>query len=72
MVVDGSLAGMVASNLRIDTGADRTVVRQDYSRKSLIQTSVIRTHRSTERYAKPHPPQLLIKKKIFFFFLLSS
>ena len=30
MVVDGSLAGMVASNLRIDTGADCTVVRQDY------------------------------------------
>ena len=30
MVVDGCLAGMVARNLRIDTGADHTVVRKDY------------------------------------------
>ena len=30
MMVDGSLAGMIAKNLRIDTGAERTVVRQDY------------------------------------------
>ena len=30
MLVDGSLAGLVANGLRIDTGAERTVVRQDY------------------------------------------
>ena len=30
MLVDGSLAGQPARNLRIDTGAERTVVRQDY------------------------------------------
>ena len=30
MLVNGSLAGQPARNLRIDTGADRTVIRQDY------------------------------------------
>ena len=30
MIVDGCLAGLVAKDLRIDTGADRTVVRRDY------------------------------------------
>ena len=30
MMVDGCLAGLVAKGLRIDTGADRTVVRKDY------------------------------------------
>ena len=29
MLVDGSLAGLVANGLRVDTGADRTVVRRD-------------------------------------------
>ena len=30
MLVDGCLAGQIAKNLRIDTGAEKTVVRQDY------------------------------------------
>ena len=30
MMVDGCLAGVVAKDLRIDTGAYRTVVRSDY------------------------------------------
>ena len=30
MMVDSCLAGLVAKGLRIDTGADRTVVRKDY------------------------------------------
>ena len=30
MLIDGSLAGQPARNLRIDTGAERTVVRQDF------------------------------------------
>ena len=30
MLVDGALAGYVAKGVRIDTGADRTVVRRDF------------------------------------------
>ena len=42
MVVSGWLAGCEVDNLRVDTGADRTVVRQDYVPKEAYTGEVVR------------------------------
>ena len=58
---------VVAVERELGSGQGARTRNSKYSRTSVIRTSVIRIRRSTERYAKPHPPQFNLNFFLFFF-----